>query len=176
MAESKTPEIGDYVLATKYADADPGDHWFVGFYRGSDAGGRHYVVDNDGKQGRGNGFRHVQKIEAEDGAWLLENARQWEIKRPVKSVIDYLNIYRLERELAAANERADKAEQERDSARQAACPPSHVCVPKIPEDETLVSMQEAILICNLNRAAVDDCSHAKAAYKAMLAAHGGGGE
>jgi signal peptidase I len=74
--------VGDYVLATKYHDGDPQDHWCVGFYHSDlDYGGggtRYQVVDGDGNQFRGNGFRRVEKISPELGKWLLDNARQIE--------------------------------------------------------------------------------------------------
>lgn len=76
--EAHPAAIGDYVLATKYSDGDPQDHWVVGFYSGITAS--HYnpprfdVVDGGGKLFRGNGFRRVKKISAERGAWLLKHA------------------------------------------------------------------------------------------------------
>ena len=67
--------VGDYVLATKYGDGDPGDAWALGWYDGvRDDKGRHYVKDNDGKQIRGNGFRRVARIRKDVGRWLLEVA------------------------------------------------------------------------------------------------------
>ena len=75
-------EVGDYVIATKYGDGDPQDHWCVGFYAGVTA--PHYdpprydVVDAEGNQFRGNGFRRVEKIEAKAGRWMLDNARDIE--------------------------------------------------------------------------------------------------
>lgn len=77
------PEIGDYVLATKYTDGDPQDHWCVGFYAGITA--PHYdpprfdVVDNDGIRFRGNGFRKVKKISQQRGSWLLKNKEKIEL-------------------------------------------------------------------------------------------------
>lgn len=68
----KLPVNGDYVLATKWRDGDPQDHWVVGFYDGFD-GERHFVVDNKGNQFRGNGFRRARKIKPEYGTWLLNN-------------------------------------------------------------------------------------------------------
>jgi hypothetical protein len=70
---------GEYVLATKWSDGDPQDHWFVGFYDGDGKNDRHMVVDNDGRQGRMNGFRKVKKISANRGKFLLENAREIEM-------------------------------------------------------------------------------------------------
>jgi hypothetical protein len=67
-------EKGQYVLATKYDDGDPQDHWAVGFYD-CERGGRHYVTDAEGNQLRGNGFRRVGGISPERGALLLKNAR-----------------------------------------------------------------------------------------------------
>lgn len=70
-------QAGEYVLATKYADGDPQDHWCVGFYDRPLTQYdvlRHLVVDEDGNQFRGNGFRRVERISAEKGRWLLENA------------------------------------------------------------------------------------------------------
>lgn len=61
---------GDYVLATKYSDGDPGDHFVIGFYDGKD-GDRHHVVDSRGQRFRANGFRRCEKISGEVGAWLL---------------------------------------------------------------------------------------------------------
>lgn len=84
----QTFEIGDYVVATKYSDGDPQDHWAVGFYNGVTA--THYdpprfnVVDGDGNQLRGNGFRRLKKINTDRGAWLLQNAK--DIQMSGKSV------------------------------------------------------------------------------------------
>lgn len=71
----EVPNVGDYVLATKYEDGDPGDMWALGFYDGvRDDHGRHYVKDSAGKQIRGNGFRKVAPIREDVGRWLLEVA------------------------------------------------------------------------------------------------------
>lgn len=64
------PKVGDYVVATKYADGDPGDHFCVGYYQGwYDHFGqpRHLVVDGSGKSFRANGFRRVAKVSSERG-------------------------------------------------------------------------------------------------------------
>ena len=77
-----TPEIGAYVLATKYSDGDPGDAWALGFYDG-ERDGRHYVKDSAGKQIRGNGFRRVAAIRPDVGHWLLNvAARELEASHP----------------------------------------------------------------------------------------------
>jgi hypothetical protein len=66
-------EVGDYVLATKYDDGDPGDMWALGFYDG-ERDGRHYVKDSAGQQIRGNGFRRASRIRKDVGNWLLNVA------------------------------------------------------------------------------------------------------
>lgn len=83
---------GDYVLATKYSDGDPQDHWCVGFFHSmlpKTGGDRFQVVDSDGNQFRGNGFRRAQKIGANEGKWLLEHAA--EIEASERSVWDWLD-------------------------------------------------------------------------------------
>ena len=72
---------GEYVLATKWSDGDPGDHWGVGFYDRFE-NGRHYVVDSAGQQIRGNGFRRVGRITADVGRWLLSAAKSLEASPP----------------------------------------------------------------------------------------------
>lgn len=78
MTDTRQPNIGDYVLATKYSDGDPGDNWALGFYTGSDSLGgtsvRHYVKDSAGNNIRGNGYRRVARIRKDVGAWLLNVA------------------------------------------------------------------------------------------------------
>ena len=70
-------EKGDYVLAHKWSDADPGDHWCVGFYDYPMRGGeRHMIVDNEGKPFRGNGFSHVVPITDAEGRWMIEHMPQ----------------------------------------------------------------------------------------------------
>jgi hypothetical protein len=67
---------GDYVLATKYRDGDPGDQFCVGFYDssfGDGLGTRHLVVDGDGKQFRRNGFRRVARIGRDRGEWIVKH-------------------------------------------------------------------------------------------------------
>ena len=69
-------EKGDYVLAHKWSDADPGDHWCVGFYQYSmphGGGERHMIFDGDGKPFRGNGFSHVVPITEAHGRWMIEH-------------------------------------------------------------------------------------------------------
>ena len=78
------PAVGDYVLATKYSDGDPQDHWCVGFYAGLTNPEkydppRYDVVDGEGKNFRGNGFRRIKKITPERGAWMLKHAKDIEL-------------------------------------------------------------------------------------------------
>lgn len=66
---------GDYVLAMKWPDGDPGDPWAVGFYSHcSELTGRHIVVNGQGETFRAGGYRRVEKISHARGAWLLENS------------------------------------------------------------------------------------------------------
>ena len=65
---------GDYVLATKWHDGDPADQWCVGFYD-EEINGQHFVTDTDGEQFRDNGFRRVEKISRNRGAFILQNAK-----------------------------------------------------------------------------------------------------
>lgn len=67
---------GDYVLATKYRDGDPGDHFCVGFYDepfDDGVGVRHLILDSEGKQFRRNGFRRVARIGTERGKWIIKH-------------------------------------------------------------------------------------------------------
>lgn len=79
--ELPTPAVGDYVLATKWGDGDPGDNWALGFYthsdtlQGNEQTRRYYVSDSAGNNIRGNGFRKVHgPIRGDVGRWLLEVA------------------------------------------------------------------------------------------------------
>lgn len=69
-----SPQVGDYVLATKYSDGDPCDHFCVGYvdriliqYDPP----RYHVVDSEGQPFRGNGFRRAEKITEKEGIKLL---------------------------------------------------------------------------------------------------------
>ncbi|MBK7092376.1 MAG: hypothetical protein IPH59_11765 [bacterium] len=64
-------EVGDYVLATKYSDGDPCDHFYVGFVSGYTHHGRYMIVDNEGNNQRGNGFRRVEKLTDNEGRQLV---------------------------------------------------------------------------------------------------------
>lgn len=65
-------EVGDYVLATKYGDGDPCDHFFVGFVSEYTHHGRYLIVDNEGVNQRANGFRRVERLTADEGRKLVE--------------------------------------------------------------------------------------------------------
>lgn len=70
----KTPEVGDYVLATKWHDGDPKDQFCVGFLAGYYRD-RFLVVDEKGNQFRTNGFRRAKKISAARGNWIVKNLK-----------------------------------------------------------------------------------------------------
>lgn len=69
----KPLKIGDYVLATKYSDGDPKDHFCVGFFNGMTGHTvkRYEVVDDKGINFRGNGFRRCERISGNTGAILV---------------------------------------------------------------------------------------------------------
>lgn len=73
MSKPNEPKIGDYVIATKYADGDPGDGWAVGFVARMTQHDepRYDVVDSQGRSFRANGFRRARRIEASVGAKIL---------------------------------------------------------------------------------------------------------
>lgn len=64
-------EVGDYVLATKWNDGSPCDHFCIGFLAGYTWHNRYDILDNSGKLFRGNGFRRAERITAEEGKALL---------------------------------------------------------------------------------------------------------
>lgn len=73
---TKPLEKGDYVLATKYRDGDPHDGWALGFYDSmlpKIGGDRFMVVNSEGKQYRGNGFRRCERVSDELGDWIFAN-------------------------------------------------------------------------------------------------------
>lgn len=70
---SEKLNCGDYVLATKYHDGDPHDHWFVGFFRDITWHGRYNIIDNNGNMPRGNGFRKARRISSSTGRFLIKN-------------------------------------------------------------------------------------------------------
>lgn len=68
-------KTGSYVLATKYSDGDPNDHWCVGFLDRIEDN-RYYVVDEFNNQFRANGFRRVEKITQKEGDKILSSRGQ----------------------------------------------------------------------------------------------------
>lgn len=88
------PAVGDYVLATKWSDGDPGDPWALGFYAGElDMGNdpeqkikvatRYLVNDNSVKTIRPGGYRRVARVRKDVGVWLLNvAAKQLEASPP----------------------------------------------------------------------------------------------
>lgn len=68
---------GDYVLATKYHDGGPRDHFVVGFFSRMLCD-RFIVVDDKGVPFRANGFRRAKKISGECGAFLVTRMRDIE--------------------------------------------------------------------------------------------------
>jgi len=63
---------GDYVLATKFADGDPCDHFCVGFFRSKAFGDRFLVEDADGVLFRASGFRRCERISATIGDAIVD--------------------------------------------------------------------------------------------------------
>lgn len=79
-----TLKRGDYVLATKYRDGDPRDHWCVGYYDRplpNDFCQRHIVVDANGNCFRANGFQRVAKISARRGNLIVPRMKTMEWHR-----------------------------------------------------------------------------------------------
>lgn len=81
------PQCGDYILATKWSDGDPGDNWAIGFFTHAEPEGtvsrRFYVADSNGNNMRGNGFRRVSRpIRADVGRWLLSVSKHLEASPP----------------------------------------------------------------------------------------------
>ena len=72
---------GDYVLATKYSDGDPGDQYAVGYFHSmlpKLGGDRYMVTDNSGKPFRMNGFRRAERITDAEGRWMIERFPQFQ--------------------------------------------------------------------------------------------------
>jgi hypothetical protein len=93
MTEPNVPNVGDYVLATKWQDGDPDDHWCVGFLR-EEVDGRFIVTDANKVPFRATGFRRCERIEAEIGNWLLAHKDEIETssERSIWSVVDRLRL------------------------------------------------------------------------------------
>lgn len=81
---------GDYVLATKYSDGDPKDHFAVGYFRNMTLDNSFNVVDENGELLRYNGFRRIKKIPKELGLTIINEMEI--IKKGDICVWDYLKI------------------------------------------------------------------------------------
>lgn len=68
-------EKGDYVLATKYSDGDPCDHFVVGFFDRMLGDDRFIVVDGDGVPFRASGFRRCERISQNVGGTIVAALR-----------------------------------------------------------------------------------------------------
>lgn len=66
----KTLATGDYVLASKYHDGDPCDHFAVGYFGGM-FGERFMVHDEYGRPMRANGFRRCEKVSQRVGRAIV---------------------------------------------------------------------------------------------------------
>ena len=73
--------VGDYVIASKYGDADPGDPWAVGFLN-EIKGDRYFIGDKEVHSFRSGGYRHCKRIPSYIGHWLLQNAKVLENSPP----------------------------------------------------------------------------------------------
>lgn len=82
---------GDYVVATKYEDGDPKDHFCVGFFDSMTWHNRYNIIDGDGKLFRGNGFRKAKKISRETGAEIILHIT--DIEENDKSVWSWVNQF-----------------------------------------------------------------------------------
>lgn len=82
---------GDYIVATKYKDGMPNDHFVVGFFRDMTWHNRYNVVDEEGKLFRHNGFRRAKKISKEVGKLIVDNIKNIEMSE--KSIWDFVSEY-----------------------------------------------------------------------------------
>lgn len=83
---------GDYVLATKYKDGDPKDHFCVGFFESMTWHNRYNIINSNGEFFRGNGFRRAQKITQEVGKMIVDNIQV--IEQSNVSVWDWLEKFK----------------------------------------------------------------------------------
>lgn len=101
---------GDYVLATKFFDGDPCDHFFVGFFREMLCGDRYLVEDGNGRLARASGFRRCERISERVGRALVA-AMPFIGDRPGRSVWWWRrNLKALER-IAAAQDGGEEGKQ-----------------------------------------------------------------
>ena len=99
-------KIGDYVLATKYSDADPGDNWAVGWL--NEMRDEMFFVGNaETHSFRHGGFRACKKIPAYLGEWLLANAAMLESSPPGS-----INLLKMTDTVRNNNEVSESVEKE----------------------------------------------------------------
>jgi hypothetical protein len=91
MTQQQQLQIGDYVLATKWHDGDPCDHFVVGYLKQILPYNppRYDVCDSEGKSFRGNGFRRAEKITQEEGTFMLSQV-EYLSNNPSESQTSYL--------------------------------------------------------------------------------------
>jgi len=82
---------GDYVVATKWSDGDPNDHFCIGSFKSMTWHNRYNIVDDHGELFRHNGFRKVRKINEEVGAELVAHIN--EIQKSNISVWDWVDKF-----------------------------------------------------------------------------------
>jgi len=108
---------GDYVLATKYSDGDPWDGWAVGFFDGMlhyKSGDRFMVIDSNGHQFRGNGFRRCEKITPDEGEAIIKfdrsivNEAGYYPNEPIINLWDILDEYRKQKPSEKSNKKPKK--------------------------------------------------------------------
>jgi hypothetical protein len=89
-------QIGDYVLATKWHDGDPCDHFVVGFLKQILPYNppRYDVCDSEGNSFRSNGFRRVEKITQQEGDYMLSQFEYLGNNPSAPSVWKMLQDYR----------------------------------------------------------------------------------
>jgi len=85
---------GDYVIATKYEDGDPKDHFAVGFFDSMTWHNRYNIVTSEGELFRGNGFRKAKKISQEIGTKIIANFK--DIEQSDKSVWSWVRQFERE--------------------------------------------------------------------------------
>ena len=75
----KNLKEGDYVMASKYQDGDPHDHFVIGFFDGmlydnkGQPTNRFMVKNSKGVHFRANGFRRCERISQRVGDILVNN-------------------------------------------------------------------------------------------------------
>tara|TARA_R110000868_G_scaffold119513_5_gene317290 strand:- start:22888 stop:23448 length:561 start_codon:yes stop_codon:yes gene_type:complete len=93
-------EVGDYVVATKYKDGGTRDHFCIGFFNGMlvDKFGkttdRFMVIDSDGVNFRGNGFRRCEVVSDYVGNRMCEEMSFF--KYSENSIWDFVDQYKRE--------------------------------------------------------------------------------